>query len=494
MIRAAIYCRISRDSEQEGLGVARQEQDCRKLAKREGFSVVGVYTDNDISASTKSRKPRPQYDRLLADARAGQLDVILAYSNSRLTRRPAEWLALIELANAGKLRIKTVASGEHDLSTADGRAVALTVAAWDAAEAERTAERVARAHQQLAANGAHIGPRPFGWAFNEDKTLRIDPTEAAILRECVQRVLAGDGIWKITKDLNERGVLTSTGKPWATQVLRRVLLRWRNCGMRSHQPVGKDGRRTGPVTLSPGQWEPIIDRDTHERVVALLTDPARRTNNRGTAPKYLLTSVAYCGECGEHVVGAKEFRYTVKGYKRVDGTRSPSKERVYAAAYKCPHAGCMKVQRRMADVDEHVENVVLGVLERDGVRLLGGDPVAAQQARERIEALEAKLAIAADQFADDVLTGEQLQRITAKVRPELDAERVRLRFAQPSHELADYAGPGVREAWAKAEIEAKKSILRLLIDGYGLRISINRIGPGNGGTYDPDSIAITWRD
>ncbi len=337
--------------------------------------------------------------------------MVLAYSNSRLTRRPRELEDLIDLHAETGVLIKTVVSGDDDLSTADGRMVARIKANVDAAEAERTAERVARAHKQLALDGRHNGPRPFGWDFNDDRTLRINPAEAAVVRECVQRVLAGDGIWKITRDLNDRGIRTSTGQTWATQVLRRMLLRWRNCGVRTHR--GKD--------VGVGQWEPIIDRATHERVVALLTDPARKSNNRGTEAKYLLTSVAYCGECGGHVVGTNEFSYKLKS----------GRTRLYPHSYKCPRAGCMKVQRRMADVDEHVTRVVLGVLERDGVRLLGGDPVAAESARERIAALEAKLALAADQFADDVITGEQLQRITARLRPDLDAERTRLRQAQP---------------------------------------------------------------
>lgn len=465
---AAIYCRISRDAEQEGLGVARQEEDCRALAAKHGFAVADVFTDNDISASTKSRKARPAYERLLGDVRAGRVGVVLAYSNSRLTRRPRELEDLIDLHAETGVLIKTVVSGDDDLSTADGRMVARIKANVDAAEAERTAERVARAHKQLALDGRHNGPRPFGWDFNDDRTLRINPAEAAVVRECVQRVLAGDGIWKITRDLNDRGIRTSTGQQWATQVLRRMLLRWRNCGVRTHR--GKE--------VGVGQWEPIIDRPTHERVVALLTDPARKSNNRGTEAKYLLTSVAYCGECGGHVVGTNEFSYELKN----------GRTRVYPHSYKCPRAGCMKVQRRMADVDEHVTRVVLGVLERDGVRLLGGDPVAANSARERIAALEAKLALAADQFADDVITGEQLQRITARLRPDLDAERTRLRQAQPTSDLAEYAGPGVAEAWERADVETKKRIIRLL----GMRITINRVGPGNGRGYDPDSVAITW--
>ncbi len=473
--RAAIYTRISDDNEGRALGVARQEQDCRRLAKAEGYTVVGVYSDNDISASTRSRKPRPNYERMLDDAEAGRFEVILAYSTSRLTRRPREIEDVIDLHESHGTQLVTFASGRPDLSTADGRMNTRFMGNVDTGEAERTAERARRKQKELAESGRHNGPRPYGWDIvgtKADQRLAINQAEAAIVRECVQRVLRGDAIWKVCLDLNARGVTTSTGGEWKTQVLRRMLLRPRNYGMRSHAPQGKKPQ------LYPGQWEPIVDQDTHERVVALLTDPARRTNNRGTAPKYLLTSVALCGACGGHVVGTNEFTYKLKS----------GRTRVYPHSYKCPHAGCMKVQRRMADVDEHVTRVVLGVLERDGVRLLGGDPLAVKQARERISSLEAKLALAADQFADDVLTGEQLQRITAKLRPELDAERARLAQAQPASEFAAYTGPGVAEAWAAADIEVRKRIIRSL----GMQITIQVVGPGNARTYDPDSVTIAW--
>ena len=61
--RAAIYCRISDDRAGAGLGVARQEADCRKLAEDRGLTVTQVYVDNDLSAY--SGKPRPGYKALL---------------------------------------------------------------------------------------------------------------------------------------------------------------------------------------------------------------------------------------------------------------------------------------------------------------------------------------------------------------------------------------------------------------------------------------------
>ena len=91
--RAVIYCRISNDPEGRELGVKRQEVDCRALADRLGLTVIRVYVENDVSASTLSSKPRPQYAAMLAAIDAGEADVILAYSNSRLTPA-ARWNGL----------------------------------------------------------------------------------------------------------------------------------------------------------------------------------------------------------------------------------------------------------------------------------------------------------------------------------------------------------------------------------------------------------------
>ena len=54
---AAIYTRISEDAQHNGLGVARQEADCRRLAERLGWKVANLYTDNDISAFSGKVRP-----------------------------------------------------------------------------------------------------------------------------------------------------------------------------------------------------------------------------------------------------------------------------------------------------------------------------------------------------------------------------------------------------------------------------------------------------
>src|SRR5215213_8004225 len=109
MRRVAIYVRISDDREGAGLGVARQEADCRQRAETAGWSVVDVYCDNDLSAY--SGKPRPEYRRMLRDLEDDRVDVV------------------------------AVKAGPVDLSTPAGRAVARTLGAWARYESEHKAER-----------------------------------------------------------------------------------------------------------------------------------------------------------------------------------------------------------------------------------------------------------------------------------------------------------------------------------------------------------------
>src|SRR4051794_35100235 len=116
---AAIYTRISDDREQTGLGVQRQEDDCRKLAKRRGWKVKRVYCDNDISAF-KGRR-RPEYERLCADIGKGDIDSVIAWDPDRLHRSTTELETFIALVEQTGAKVETVNAGEYDLSSATGR-------------------------------------------------------------------------------------------------------------------------------------------------------------------------------------------------------------------------------------------------------------------------------------------------------------------------------------------------------------------------------------
>ena len=177
---AAIYCRISLDKRGEGLGVERQETLCRKLAKQRGWKVGEVYVDNDASAY--SRKPRPAYDRMLDDIRAGKCDGVIAVDQDRLSRRLSELAELIEILQQAAAPVATT-DGELDSTTSGGILRLHILGAVAENESRKKGERVAREAEQAAFAGKPGGSRwAFGW--NEDRvSLRDD--EADLIRDAV---------------------------------------------------------------------------------------------------------------------------------------------------------------------------------------------------------------------------------------------------------------------------------------------------------------------
>ncbi|HYJ72326.1 MAG TPA: recombinase family protein, partial [Actinomycetota bacterium] len=284
--RAAIYTRISQDREGAGLGVERQEADCRALAEQLGWTIVAVHSDNDLSAYTG--KPRPGYLALLADLRAGTADAVVCWHTDRLHRSPVELEEYIAVCEPRTVPTQTVKAGPLDLATPSGRMVARQLGAVARYEVEHQIERQVAARLQAATAGRWSGGRrPYGYQADG---VTVEVAEADVLRWAAAQVLAGRALTAIVADLNRQGSTTSTGRPWKATELSRTLRRPRNAGLMQHR---------GQVVGTAG-WPPILDEATWRVVVAVLTDPRRRTNS-GVARRWLLSGLALCGVCGEPV-------------------------------------------------------------------------------------------------------------------------------------------------------------------------------------------------
>jgi site-specific DNA recombinase len=132
--RAVIYCRISQDRTGAGLGVDRQREDCEALAERNGWDVVEVYVDNDVSAY--SGKKRKDYRRMLADLEQGTATVVIAWHTDRLHRSPTELEEYIDLSERRGVATHTVQAGTIDLATPSGRMTARILGAVARQESE----------------------------------------------------------------------------------------------------------------------------------------------------------------------------------------------------------------------------------------------------------------------------------------------------------------------------------------------------------------------
>jgi site-specific DNA recombinase len=296
--KAGIYVRISQDREGERWGVQAQEEDCRKLAERLGWQVIGVYEDNDVSAFNR-RKPRKEWLRLQDDIASGRTDAIIAAHTDRLYRQVRELEDLIDFVNHHRVAIQTVMAGDLDLTTSAGRQVARHLGVAAQGESERQAERIRRQKQQAAEQGRrHGGSRAFGWNLIKDDSGKVvdevvNEEEAKIIREAADRILLGASLRAVCRDLNERGVKSVSGKPWVSTSLKRILLSPRVVGYRVYHGEG----------LVPNSVPAILDSETHAALKKILNDEKRRTNRFYNKRYYLLSGgILRCFRCGHPLV------------------------------------------------------------------------------------------------------------------------------------------------------------------------------------------------
>lgn len=467
--RAAIYARISRDADGEKVGVERQLKDCRELAKRLGYEVAEEYVDNDISASSKKKKVRPGYNSMFAGARRGEFTAIIAYSNSRLTRRLMELEEIIRLHEQTGVQVHTVVSGNDDLSTADGRMTARIKASVDAGEAERIAERTKRAKAEMATKGDYRGGRrPYG--YNKDG-ITIREAEARVIRESASSVLSGRTLAAVARDLNDKGLKTSTGKPWTYARLRDVLIRPRNAALIG---TGRADRREVEI-VGKAAWKPILDEDTWRAVYDLLTDPSRRSPNQTTEPKWLGSGIYVCGRCG----GA--MRATPFG-----GTAS-RRNHVRTYHYRCSEAAHLTVHA--GKTDEYVLAVVADLVRDPRVRA-ALVPKAADMGedRERRAVLDNRLRQVEVDYDEDLIDARRYRAKRDKIRAEIEDIDSRLaRASRRSKSQGVLGGPDPGDALLSAPLDVQRAILRMAVE---VKILPN---PVRGKQWSPGRVQMTTK-
>jgi DNA invertase Pin-like site-specific DNA recombinase len=458
-ISAAVYVRISRDRIGAGLGVERQEKDCRELAARPDWTVVETYSDNDISAY--SGKRRPAYDRMLADIEAGRVQAVIAWHTDRLHRSPVELERYIDVCQRRGVETHTVKSGELDLTTASGRMVARMLGAAARHESEQKSERLRRQRRQAQAEGRwNGGRRPFGYGADG---VTVHPIEGPAITDATRRILAGDSLRGIARDWNDRGLLTATGTPWNASKLAQMLTRPRNAGLVGNRHIGRrDSRIVGDAT-----WPAVVDRDSFTAIVGLLSDPSRRTH-RGVSRRLVGSGIYFCGGCGERM--------------RSGGQGAHGQDRYMCASAKA-------CTRRVAEpIDDLVRAIIAGVLRRDGVKLLPPPAVELTPMRDRLGVLRARAEELAAMFGAGELTGAEFRAAKARNDSDfagLEAEIGRLSAGSVLAGIADADDAG--RTFLAADVDRQRAVIDALVE-----VTVMPIGQGRHG-FDPHSVEIEWR-
>jgi site-specific DNA recombinase len=483
--RAVVYVRISQDRTGAGLGVDRQRQDCEALAKRHGWQIVETYIDNDISAF--SGKKRPGYRRMLADLDRGTAAVVIAWHTDRLHRSPTELEEYIALSEKRGIATHTCQAGIIDLSTPSGRMTARILGAVARQESEHKGERVRRARLQRAQAGQWGGGiRPFGWGVpsgemrtvtdpatgeeREEPVLdydRANPSEARFVLESSQAIISGASLRSQVRMLADKGVLSTLGNPIRSVEWRDILMRPRNAGISVYrgQEVGR------------GTWDPIVPELTWRAVVAVLTDPARRTSP-GNQPRWLGSLLFECGKDGCLCPGPMKV--------------SQSGGRGHYPAYRCQLG---QVTRRANIMDDFVRDVVLRRLSQpDAVDLLQAGPSDADvmQLQAQATVLRQRLTDLSSMFGTGTIDAVQLAEGSKAVNAQLATTLGQLASSAMRDPLVGLVGtPDPWAVWEGMELEQRRNVLRSLVT---VRVKPGRRGRMPDGTYqDMESVEFDWK-
>jgi site-specific DNA recombinase len=469
-VRAAIYCRISSDRMKDGLGVTRQELDCRELARSLGWDVAEVYIDNDVSAFNRRGKD-VNWRRLLNDLREGVHDGLVAWHVDRMYRRPKDLEPLIEIIEKRKIQVRTVTSGPLDLSNPAGVAMAKVSAVFAEYEsAQKGVRQRAKARElALAGKGAGGGTRPFGF---ENDRMTIRESEAELIREATHRVLRnGQSLSGIIREWNQKGIPTTTGKRWNIMILRRMLVSARISGRREYNRTHAIGEITADAI-----WPGIISHEDSDRLREILTDPARRTTV-DNARKYLLSGgLVYCGieGCGRKLIA------------RAQGDHQRS--------YVCADIGQAHLRMIAEPLELFVAEAAFDYLDEfvdlaAAVRRSEAPNDAElwdryDRARTDLERLDE------DYYVGRKLTEARYTRLAAQLTQQIDDAQRAIDHARGRSLVANLptTSAHARKLWTERGLEWRRLLIGALIERV-------EVGPGVRGRnkFDPNRVKITFR-
>ncbi|MCY4558521.1 MAG: recombinase family protein [Chloroflexi bacterium] len=242
---AAIYVT---ESETTSSSCSAQEAACRAAAAAAGYEVVGGQVWREIRSGVTA--DRPQLDHMMAAVQKGQIDTIWVCA-------PA---CAIEIIN----RLHDIGIQPEVALTCERSDVINFLAAGRRAEQQRRAwaERSQRGKEAVAQQDRlPVGTIVFGYDYDASSKRRVvNFSEAVIVREIFDRVIAGEGLSRIAQDLNRRGVPTKRGDRWVGAAVKALVQRTSYYGVDYYggsRRIGTGSTKSARVEVPHEEWVKI---------------------------------------------------------------------------------------------------------------------------------------------------------------------------------------------------------------------------------------------
>lgn len=293
MQKAVIYARYSSGA-QRNVSIDQQVKACRSFAEHQGIEISDIYEDR---ALTGTNDKRPGFQKMISDSAKQEWAYVIVYTLDRFARdRYDSAIYKRKLKDNG---IRVLSAMEHLTDDPTGILMESVLEGFAEYYSRELAQKTRRGMIDNAEKCLVNGPLPVCFERGSDGRYAIYEPEAIIFREACNRVLNGETVATIARDLQQRGLRTRKGKLWTREILYHALGNERYAGVYIYGDIRIDGGV--PAVVSRETFDAI------QHVLATKPNP-RRPQNEPTRRRtengmYLLTGKLYCGSCGSPMVG-----------------------------------------------------------------------------------------------------------------------------------------------------------------------------------------------
>ena len=329
----ALYCRLSRDDEQDGLSgsIKNQQTILEKYAQENGFRNTRVFIDDGWSGTNFAR---PAFTEIMELAEKGLIGTLIVKDHSRLGRNR---LIVGQLLEEGfdSLGVRYIAIMDN-IDTAKGISDLVPMQdLFNEWHAKNTSQKVRNVFKSKGMSGAPLTTNPpFGYQKDPESKNGwiIDEAAAKTVRQIFAWCVDGLGPTQIAKRLKMAKVPTPTehwsnigrncSKPpaipynWCSATVADILSKQEYCGDTvNFRSTTKSFKNKKKIERPPEEWQifkdthpAIIDRETFALVQELRKHRRRPTKSGIVSP---FSGLLYCADCGE-----KLYYSVTNNYKR----------------------------------------------------------------------------------------------------------------------------------------------------------------------------------
>lgn len=432
--RVAAYVRVSTDRQADkGYSIGEQTERIESYCKAKDWHLVKIYTDPGF---TGSNMDRPALQELIRDIEL--YDIVLVNKMDRLSRSQHDTLYLVQDIFAPHGCSFVSMQESFDTTTPIGIAMLGILSAFAELERSQIKERTkmgkeARKKKGLWHGGSNV---PIGYDY-EDGFLSIND-EAVQIKIIYERFLQGEKIRDICRYMAANYTTKYTSWNYVGTV-RRIL---------------GNSVYIGMVGEYKGQHEPIIDKETFDRVQVLLNEQKR--GEKSPCAGHLLTGMIYCGECGHRVgittsVYKKKYKYS---YYRCGRSES---DQLNLIDHKCT----LKTQKEET-INQIVINEILK-LKLDDVKIKAKSAPVIDNSKE-IKKIENKINRIVDLYA---ATGGDIEQVAQTIKElsekKKNLENVNISPVKPSKEQIIDTLSIAKETFKNGDIKDQIRIANALI-------------------------------